>query len=137
MSMFQIFDISASGMSAQSIRLNTVASNLANADSTSSSPETAYRSRAPVFSEIMDTQGQEGSGVQVRGIVESQAEPPKIYAPENPMSNDEGYIYRSNVNVVEEMANMTSASRSYQTNVEAMSTIKRLMLATLRLGQSG
>lgn len=137
MSMFQIFDISASGMSAQSVRLNTVASNLANADSISSSQETAYRARSPVFGEILNSQDQTGSGVRVQEIVESQAEAPKIYAPENPMADDDGYIYRSNVNVVEEMANMTSASRTYQTNVEAMSTIKRLMLATLRLGQSG
>lgn len=136
MSLFQIFDISASAMSAQSVRLNTVASNLANADSVSSSPETAYRARMPVFREVLDSQNSAGSSVRVQQIVESQAEPPQIYAPDNPQADADGYIYRSNVNVVEEMANMTSASRSYQSNVEAMSTIKRLMLATLRLGQS-
>lgn len=135
MSMFQIFDISASGMSAQSVRLNTIASNLANADSISSSPESAYRSRTPVFSEVLDNSNTAGSSVKVKEIVESQADSPKVYAPDNPLADDDGYIYRSNVNVVEEMANMTSASRSYQSNVEAMSTIKRLMLATLRLGQ--
>lgn len=137
MSMFQIFDISASGMSAQSVRLNTIASNLANAESLSSSPEGAYRSRTPVFREVLDASNQAGSRVKVEEIIESQADVSKVYSPDNPLADEDGYVYRSNVNVVEEMANMTSASRSYQSNVEAMSTIKRLMLATLRLGQSG
>lgn len=136
--MFQIFDIASSGMSAQSVRLNTVASNLANADSMGTTAEDTYRARSPIFRAMLLDQAagaEAGAGVRVTGMVESQDAPMRIYAPENPLADEEGYVYRSNVSVVEEMANMTSASQTYQTNVEMLSTVKRLMLATLRLGQ--
>jgi len=138
MSLFNIFDIAGSGMSAQSLRLNTTASNLANAESVSSSVDQTYRSRQPVFSAVMqDAMGKEtaGAGVQVLGIVESQAPIQPIYQPDHPMADAQGYIYTSNVNPIEELTNMISASRSYQNNVEMLSTSKQLLQATLRLGE--
>ncbi len=137
MSMFKIFDTAASGMSAQSLRLNLVASNLANVDSVSSSMDQAYRARQPVFAAMVNQlNGREPAvGVQVKGVVESQAPLIKEYAPNHSMADDQGYIYRPNVNIAEEMANMISASRSYQSNVEVINTAKRLMSATLQLGQ--
>ncbi|WP_275096767.1 flagellar basal body rod protein FlgC [Sedimenticola hydrogenitrophicus] len=137
MSMFKIFDTAASGMSAQSLRLNTVASNMANVDSVSSSLEETYRARQPVFSALLNqlNPDEPAVGVQVKGIVESQAPLNKEYAPNHPKANEEGFIFRPNVNVMEEMANMISASRSYQSNVEVVNTAKQLMVATLRLGE--
>lgn len=133
--MFKIFDIASTGMSAQSLRLNTVASNLANADSVAESEDRAYRSRMPVFETIAMGDEEGGYGVAVKSVVRGQGEVSRLYAPDNPLADEQGYVYRSNVNVVEEMANMTSASQSYRSNVELMSSVKRLMLATLRLGQ--
>ena len=138
MSLFNIFEVSASAMSAQSVRLNTTASNMANADSISSSLEQTYRSREPVFAAVM--KGLQGSdaqsvGVRVAGIVESDAPLESRYEPGNPMANEEGYIFLPNVNMVDQMANMISASRSYQNNVEVLDTSKQLLLATIRLGQ--
>lgn len=136
MSLFKIFDVAGTAVSAQSLRLNTTASNLANADSVSSTAESAYRARHPVFATlIMGSEPQAGAGVAVKGIVESQAEAPAQYAPEHPLANEQGYIFRSNVNAVEEMVDMISASRSYQTNIEIMTTSKQLLLKTLRLGE--
>lgn len=136
MGMFNIFDVAGSGMSAQSVRLNTTASNLSNADSVSSSINQTYKARHPVFSTLLNDQMDEASaGVQVLGIVESQAPLRMEYEPNHPQANQAGYIFRPNVNVVEEMANMISASRSYQTNVEVLNTSKQLMLKTLTLGQ--
>ena len=139
MSLFNVFDIAASGLSAQSIRLNVTASNLANADSVSSSINETYRARQPVFSSdqrFNDVFGQQTSvGVKVRGIVESEAPFPVEYRPDHPAANDEGYIFRSNVNVIEEMTNMISASRSYQGNVEVINAAKQMMLRTLTLGR--
>jgi flagellar basal-body rod protein FlgC len=136
MGMFDVFSTTGSALNAQSVRLNTVASNLANADSVSGDPETAYRARMPVFKTVLDASGNpESARVAVGEIVESQAEAPREYAPQHPEADGDGYIYRSNVNVVEQMADMTSASRTYQSNVEVVSSVKRLMLATLRLGQ--
>ena len=137
MSMFQIFDTAATGMSAQSLRLNLVASNMANVDSVSSSIEQTYRARQPVFAAILDefNPDQSAVGVRMKGVVESQAPLIKEYAPDHTMANDEGYIFRPNVNLVEEMANMISAQRSYQSNVEVVNTAKQLLQATLRLGQ--
>jgi flagellar basal-body rod protein FlgC len=137
MSLFKIFDLTGSAMSAQSVRLNTVASNLANAEVASPDAEGAYRSRQPVFSAVLDQASRDAAAVQVQvaGIVESQAPVRQEYAPHHPMANDQGYIFLPNVNVVEEMANMMSASRSYQMNVEALNTSKQLLLSTLRLGQ--
>ncbi|PLX59783.1 flagellar basal body rod protein FlgC [Sedimenticola selenatireducens] len=137
MSMFKIFDTAASGMSAQSLRLNTVASNMANVDSVSSSVEETYKARQPVFSALLNqlNPDEPAVGVQVKGVVESNAPLNMEYAPNHPKANEEGYIFRPNVNVMEEMANMISASRSYQSNVEVVNTAKQLMVATLRLGE--
>jgi flagellar basal-body rod protein FlgC len=137
MSSFKIFEIAGSGMSAQSVRLNTTASNLANADSVSSDPNQVYKARHPLFEAIRAGLGTNApsAGVQVRGIYESSAPPVARYEPGNPLADENGYVYAPNVNIVEEMVNMISASRSYQNNVEVMNTAKEMMLATLRLGQ--
>jgi len=137
MSMFKILDTAASGMSAQSLRLNLVASNMANVDSVSSSVEQTYRARQPVFSAMLNQLDPSAPavGVRMKGVVESEAPLVMEYAPEHSMANDEGYIYRPNVNMVEEMANMISASRSYESNVEVINTAKQLLTATLRMGE--
>lgn len=138
---FKIFDVAGSGMSAQSVRLNTVASNLANADSISGDPNTVYKARHPIFEAVKSSLAAQQTGdggnaaVHVKGIMESQATPSARYEPGNPLANADGYVYSPNVNVVEEMVDMISASRAYQNNVEVMNTSKDLMLATLRLGQ--
>jgi flagellar basal-body rod protein FlgC len=137
MSMFKIFDTAASGMSAQNLRLNLVASNMANVDSVSSSVEQTYRARQPVFQTMLNQLNPDdpAAGVQLQGVVESQAPLRMEYAPDHPMANEEGYIFRPNVNMVDEMANMISASRSYQSNVEVINAAKQLLSATLRLGE--
>lgn len=137
MSSFKIFDVAGTGMSAQSVRLNTVASNLANADSVSGDPNAVYKAKHPIFAAVRAGLGKNAamSGVAVRAIVENQAPPTARYEPGNPLANADGYVYAPNVNVIEEMVDMISASRAYQNNVEVMNTAKELMLATLRLGQ--
>ncbi|MCB1756330.1 MAG: flagellar basal body rod protein FlgC [Gammaproteobacteria bacterium] len=137
MSLFQIFDISGSGMTAQSLRLNLTASNMANANSVASNPEDAYKSRQPVFQAVMQNSMEQGgaTGVQALAVVESQAEHQMRYEPGNPLANEEGYVFSSNVDAVEEMANMMSASRSYQNNIEVLNTSKKLLLQTLKLGE--
>lgn len=136
MSMFPTLDISATGMHVQTVRLNTIASNMANADSISSNADETYRSKQPVFKTIMDEEtGQPKGGVKVEDIVESEAPLVMEYNPNHPMANEDGYIYRPNVNVVEEMANMLSASRTYETNIEVMNTTKQLLLKTIQLGK--
>lgn len=136
MSIFKILDISATGMHAQTVRLNTIASNMANVDSISSNKDETYKSKQPVFQTILEGNMYEPSGgVRVKEIVESQAPSIMEYNPNHPMSDDNGYIYRPNVNVVEEMANMMSASRSYETNIEVMNTSKQLLLRTIQLGK--
>src|SRR5579862_4822412 len=138
MSSFKIFDIAGSGMSAQSVRLNTVASNLANADSLSGDPNTVYHARHPVFQAVMEAgagvNAASSASVNVAGIAQSQAAPEMRYDPGNPLADAQGNVYAPNVNVVEEMADMISASRAYQNDVEVMSSAKDLMLATLKLG---
>lgn len=148
MSLSNVFDISASGMSAQSIRLNTVASNIANAESVSSSSDETYRARQPVFALMMnqemdkygmpsmDSSEAAGYGVQVTDIVESEAPLRQQYEPNHPMADEEGYVYYSNVNVVEEMTNMISASRSFQVNADIMNSAKEMMQRVLTLGQN-
>ena len=148
MSLSNVFDISAFGMSAQSIRLNTVASNIANAESVSSSSGETYRARQPVFSVMMNQQMDKygmpsmdsseaaGYGVQVTDIVESEAPLRQQYEPNHPMADEEGYVYYSNVNVVEEMTNMISASRSFQVNADIMNSAKEMMQRVLTLGQN-
>jgi flagellar basal-body rod protein FlgC len=135
--MFNIFDTAATGMSAQSLRLNLVASNMANADAVSSSTEQTYRARAPVFQAMLNQVDADAPavGVKMLGVVESQAPLVQEYAPDHPLANEEGYIFRPNVNMVEEMANMISASRSYQSNVEVANAAKQLLIATIQMGQ--
>lgn len=138
MSLFNVFDTAGTGMYAQSVRLNTTSSNLANANSASSSIDRTYRARQPVFGQILkDPFRADGTaiGVKVLGVVESQAPLRREYNPGNPNADEEGYVYMPNVNVVEEMANMISASRSYQTNVEVMNTAKEMLMRTLAMGQ--
>ncbi len=137
MSFFKVFEIAGSAMSTQSVRLNVIASNLANEGSISSNTEGTYRARQPVFSAVMDSLSDDDAsvGVEVMGIVESKAPLRMEYAPNHPMANEDGYIFRPNVNVMEEMANLISASRTYQTNVEVMNTYKQMLLKTMTLGQ--
>ncbi|WP_266171283.1 flagellar basal body rod protein FlgC [Dyella subtropica] len=142
MSLSKIFDVAGSGMAAQSLRLNTVASNLANAESVASSPESAYRAKEPLFAAVQRSLAGQASSeqgatasVQVKGVTESDATIPSRYEPGNPMADGNGYVYASNVNPVDELVNMISASRSYQNNVEVMNTAKQLMLKTLELGK--
>jgi flagellar basal-body rod protein FlgC len=136
-SLFNVFDISGSALSAQSVRLNAISSNLANAEVVSSSEESAYRARYPVFASAFESalDDRDSVGVRVDGMVESALVPRKEFSPTHPLADDEGYIYMSNVNSVEEMANMISASRSYQSSVEAMNTTKQLIMQTLNLGR--
>jgi len=139
MSLFNVFDIAGTGMSAQSVRLNTTASNLSNANSVSSSIDETYRARHPVFAAELTkaaaAQGGESVGVKVLGIVESDKPLNVEYSPGHPMADKEGYIYRPNVNTVEEMANMISASRAYQTNVQIADAAKTMLSKTILLGQ--
>jgi len=138
MSLFNVFDISGTGMSAQSVRLNTTASNIANADSVSSSIDETYRARHPVFAAEMQKAAADQNnsvGVEVLGVVESNKPLNVEYSPEHPMADKDGYIYKPNVNVIEEMTNMISASRSYQTNVQLAESAKNMLNKTLQLGQ--
>ncbi len=133
MSLFNIFNVAGSAMSAQAQRLNVVASNLANADSATSASGEAYRAKQVVF-EAQATEGG-GTGVRVRQVVEDASPLKQVYDPKHPMADAKGYVNMPNVNVVDEMVNMLSASRSYQTNVETMNAAKTLLLKTLTLGQ--
>ena len=138
MSLFRVMDIASSGMSAESVRLNTTASNVANANSVSSSYEQTYKARHPVFAAELDRATNDlskGSGVKVLGVVESQKPLQIEYSPGHPMADENGYIYKSNVNIVEEMADMMSASKAYETNVQLADTTKRIFRRVLQLGQ--
>lgn len=137
MSLFNIFDISGSGMSAQSVRLNTVSSNLANVETVSGTEEGAYRSRQPIFQTVLDNEFNDRSvaKVEVMEVIEKDAPPTPRYQPGHPLANDDGYVFMPNVNAMEELANMISASRNYQNNVEVLSTSKDLMLRTLNMGK--
>lgn len=147
MALMNVFDIAGSGMSAQSVRLNTTASNIANAESVATNGEDTYRARQPVFEAQMqsalrgnpfDFNNQPlnaGQGVKVLGVVESDAPYQLRYEPNHPYADDKGYVKYPNVNVVEEMTNMISASRSFQTNADVMSAAKKMMEQALALGQ--
>lgn len=137
MSLFNVLDVAGSGMSAQSLRLNTTASNMANANTVSSSVDETYRARHPVFAAEYKRahDEQQAVGVKVEGVVESDKPLIMEYAPDHPMANEKGYIFKPNVNVVEEMADMISASRSYQTNVSIADSAKQMLTRTLSLGQ--
>jgi flagellar basal-body rod protein FlgC len=135
-----VFNVAGSALNAETLRLNTTASNLANAESANGDPTKVYRARHPVFQSLMDTDdagsaaGDASVGVRVLGIVESQAPPLARYAPDNPSANKDGYIYSSNVNSIEEMTNMISANRTFATNVEAINTARDLLLKTISMG---
>ena len=139
MSMQRIFEISGSAVSAQSQRLNTVASNLANVDTVAGPDGQAYKARQVVFQTLMNQQGrgrgEANAGVQVSTITESDAPGRRVHDPKHPHADADGYVTYSNVNAVEEMVNMISASRSYQNNIEVMNTARTLLLKTLQMGQ--
>ena len=126
------FDIAGSAMRAQTTRLNTIASNLANADVVASSPEEAYRAKKPVFAAMLDDHL---GGVATRGIVESPRPSVARHAPDHPLADEAGYVHGSNVDSVEEMTDMMSASQSYRSNVELLSTLRELAMRTLKLGE--
>jgi flagellar basal-body rod protein FlgC len=134
MSVFNVFNIAGSALSAQGMRLNTVASNLANADSIAGPDGKPYRAKQVVF-EATPMNGQAAQGVRVKQVVEDASPGRMVYDPRNPAADDKGYVTMPNVSVVDEMVNMISASRSYQTNAEVMNTAKTLLLKTLTLGQ--
>lgn len=151
MSIGPIFDVAASGMSAQSVRMNTIASNLANAQSAAGSADAAYRARHPLFSAVQrdvlaqamggglfaedSAMAKANAGVSVLGIVESEAPAQRRFEPNHPLADGEGYVFYPNVNVVEEMADMMSASRAFKLNVDAMEAAKSMMQRILTLGQ--
>ena len=133
MSMLNVLNIAGSALTAQSARLNAVASNLANADSVAGPDGKPYRAKQVVFNAQQVEGG--GLGVKVSAVVEDNSPARMMYDPKNPAANEEGYVTMPNVNVVEEMVNMISASRSYQNNAEVMNTAKTLMQKTLAIGQ--
>jgi flagellar basal-body rod protein FlgC len=135
MSLFNVFNISGSAMSAQSQRLNTVASNLANADSATSANGKPYKAKQVVFSAV-PSQSPDASGVKVKEVIEDNSPAKIVYDPKHPLANEEGYVTMPNVNVTEEMVNMISASRAYQNNVETMNAAKSMLMKTLTIGQN-
>ena len=140
MSLFNVFNVAGSALNAETIRLNTTASNLANAESVNGDVTKVYRARHPVFQAMMndadgDLDGQGAAkGVRVLGIVESTTPPLKTYQPDSPLADKDGYVYASNVNSIEEMTNMISANRSFATNVEAINTVRDLLLKVISMG---
>ena len=140
MSLFNVFNVSGSALNAETIRLNTTASNLANAESVNGDATKVYRARHPVFQAMMNTEAagfddqDASSGVRVLGVVESNAPPLKTYQPDHPLADKDGYVYTSNVNSIEEMANMISANRSFTTNIEAINTARDLLLKVISMG---
>ncbi len=137
MGLFKVFDIAGSSMSAQSVRLNTTASNLANANTAAGSAEQAYRSKQPIFQTVLNELSPDDTseGVRVKSVVESNAPPVKVHQPGHPQADADGFVWMSNVNPVDEMVNMISASRSYQNSIEVLNTSKDLLLRTLSIGQ--
>jgi flagellar basal-body rod protein FlgC len=140
MSLFNVFNVSGSALNAESIRLNTTASNLANAESVNGDATKVYRARHPVFQAMMEPgdggfdQEDSVAGVRVLGVVESTAAPLKTYQPDHPLADKDGYVYTSNVNSIEEMTNMISANRSFATNIEAINTARDLLLKVISMG---
>ncbi|MEW6314373.1 MAG: flagellar basal body rod protein FlgC [Pseudomonadota bacterium] len=135
MSLFNVFDIAGSAMMAQSQRLNVVASNLANAESAVSADGTPYRAKQVVFTATPVRPGEQAMGVQVSAVVDDPSPMRKVFDPKHPLADANGYVTMPNVNVVEEMTNMISATRSYQVNADMMNTAKTLLLKTLALAQ--
>ena len=140
MSLFSVFDVAGSALNAETIRLNTTASNLANAESVNGDESKVYRARHPVFQAMMNDadatfDGQDAAiGVRVLGVIESKAPASMRYQPDNPVANKDGYVFMSNVNPIEEMTNMISANRTFATNVEAINTARDLLLKTISMG---
>jgi flagellar basal-body rod protein FlgC len=134
---FSTFDVAGSALAAQQLRLNLTASNLANMNNVAGQPDAVYRPRHAMFAAADDGFGAalDAVGVQVLGVIESTTQPIERYDPGHPQADERGMVYAANVNVMEEMANMISASRSYQSNLEVVNTAKELMLRTLSLGQ--
>jgi flagellar basal-body rod protein FlgC len=140
MSFNNIYQVSGSAMTAQTIRLNTIASNLANAESPAASAATVYKARSPIFSAIYaprsasNPNGMNGAQVQVLDVVETGGSVQR-YEPHHPMANPQGYVFYPTINVVTEMADMMSASRSFETNVEVLNSVKSMQQSVLRLGE--
>ena len=134
MSLFDVFNVAGSAMSAQSQRLNVVSSNLANADSVTSSDGQPYKSKQVVFT-AMPVSNDSATGVKVQQVVEDNSPPKLMYNPQHPLADANGYVAMPNVNVVDEMVNMISASRSYQTNVDTMNAAKTMLMKALTIGQ--
>jgi flagellar basal-body rod protein FlgC len=137
MSLFSIFNTASTALDAQSVRLNFTASNLANADSVAGNQEDTFRARYPVFSSIVNSLEPESParGVQVSGVEVSDKPLLSHYRPQHPAADEKGYVFGPNINVMDEMADMISASRSYQNNVEVMNTAKEMLMRTLNLGR--
>jgi len=135
MALFDNFDLAGSAMSAQSLRLNITASNMANANTIAGSKDEVFKARHPVFKAVMLEAQEHTTGVSMAGILEDQTEPLAQFSPGHPLSDEEGYVYSPNISVVEEMVNMMSASRSFQANVEVLNTTKQMLQRTLSLGQ--
>ena len=139
MSLFNVFNTAGSALNAETLRLNTTASNLANAESVNGDPSKIYRARHPVFQTMMDDsanfdQQDAAVGVRVLGVVESTSPPLMRYQPDSPAANKDGYVFSSNVNSIEEMTNMISANRAFATNVDAINTARDLLLKTISMG---
>jgi flagellar basal-body rod protein FlgC len=141
MSLFDVFGVSGSALNAQTIRLNTTASNLANAESVNGDPKQVYRARHPVFKAMLQNADAEldeagaATGVRVLGIVQSTTPPLKSYQPDHPLADKDGFVYSSNVNSIEEMTNMISANRSFATNIQAIDTARDLLLKVIAMGR--
>ncbi len=135
MSMLNIFNVAGSAVSAQSQRLNVVSSNLANAESVAGPDGKPYKARQVLFqTQMLDNADQASAGVRVAQVIEDNGAPRRVHNPDHPLADENGYVTMTNVNVVEEMVNMISASRSYQTNIDVMNTAKNLLQKTLQLG---
>jgi flagellar basal-body rod protein FlgC len=134
MSLFKIFNVAGSAVSAQSQRLNVVSSNLANADSVAGPDGKPYRGRQVLFQTQMVDAQQTAAGVRVAAVIEDNSPARRLHDPDHPLADEQGYVTMSNVNVVEEMVNMISASRSYQTNIDVMNTARQLLQRTLQMG---
>ncbi len=142
MSFTDIYSIAGSAMNAQTVRLNTVASNLANADSVSANPDDAYKALKPVFATVygksqlaMNNDVYPSAEVKIVDVVQSTGEAEKRFEPAHPLANEEGYVYYPGIDVVAEMADMMSATRSFETNVEVLSNVKSMQQGLLKLGQ--
>lgn len=137
MSLLKVFDVAGTAMNAQSVRMNTTASNLANAGNVHGDADEVYRAKQPVFTTFRDSLAEQNgiAGVRLDGIVESDAPLVQRYQPEHPDADEDGNVFLTNVNTVEEMVNMISASRSYKNNIEIINTTKDLLTQTLSLGR--